>query len=95
MRTSDRNATPPLTATPPGALSLLTVRDVADLLRVSPSLVYQLVETGKIACHRIGRGRGAIRIHPDDLEQFLAACRSEQHEPAPRLRRPKLKHIKL
>lgn len=94
-RTSDSNATLPTTGALPGAFSLLTVRDVAELLRVSPSLIYQLVESGKIACHRIGRGRGAIRIRLDDLEQFLAVCRSEQHEPAPRFRRPKLKHIKL
>ena len=72
-----------------------TVRDVASQLRVSPSLVYQLVETGKLACHRIGTGRGAIRISLTDLEAYLRDCRSERQTPIPKPSRPRLKHLKL
>ncbi len=72
-----------------------TVREVATRLRVSPSLVYQLVEAGKLACHRIGTGRGAIRISLLDLEAYLQECRSERHTPMPKPPRPRLKHLKL
>lgn len=58
-------------------MKLLTVNDVAQTLSVSNSLVYQLVATGKLPCHRIGTGRGAIRVRRDDLEAFLAECRTQ------------------
>ncbi len=74
---------------------LLTVREVAELLRVSPSMVYQLVEGRKLACHRIGGGRGAIRVSTTDIQQYLAACRYEQREHVPKPPRQRLKHLKL
>jgi excisionase family DNA binding protein len=74
---------------------LLTVKEVSTRLRVSPSLVYQLVEAGKLACHRIGKGRGAIRIASSDLKAYLQACRSEYQSPKPKPTRPRLKHLKL
>jgi excisionase family DNA binding protein len=74
---------------------LLTVREVATTLRVSPSLVYQLIEAGKIACHRIGTGRGAIRVSSADLDAYLQGCRSERQTPVPKPPRPRLKHLKL
>ena len=73
-----------------------SVKQVADQLSVSASLVYQLVESGRLACHRIGTGRGAIRISHDDLQAYIASCRVEQRQerrPAPP--RPRLKHLKL
>jgi len=76
-------------------MDLLTVQDVAVILKVSNSLVYGLVASGKIVCHRIGQGRGAIRIRREDIEEFLAGCRSEQKPTMPRVPRPRLKHIKL
>ena len=76
-------------------MDLLTIHEVAAILKVSKSLVYGMIASGKIACHRIGNGRGAIRVRRDDLEEFLAACRFAESEPAPRVPRPKLKHLKL
>lgn len=52
---------------------LLTVAEVAELLSVSPSLVYRLKDDGEIPCYRIGRG--AIRFSHDDVEKYLAARR--------------------
>jgi len=74
---------------------LLTVREAAEILRVSLSLVYQLVETRKLACHRIGGRRGAIRISEDDIQDYLAACRYDRQEQSPEPPRPRLKHLKL
>ena len=75
---------------------LLTVLDVAKQLAVSPSLVYQLVESERLAHHRIGTGRGTIRISQTDLDSYLTACRAESPEKtAPPIRRKRLKHIRL
>ena len=58
-------------------MELMTVKEVARRLRVSASLVYQLVDSGKLGCHRIGNGRGAIRICPEDVTNYLQACRED------------------
>ena len=74
---------------------MLTVKEVAGELRVSATCVYQLIEAGKLACHRIGVGRGAIRIAEADLAAFIEGCRQQ---PGERLQasRPavRLKHLK-
>ena len=62
---------------------MLTVKEVAEHLRVSRTCVYQLVEQGKLACHRIGIGRGAIRIAPEDLAAFVDGCRREERPDRP------------
>jgi len=76
---------------------LLKVTDVQARLNVSQSTVYALIESGKLHCHRIGRGRGAVRVSEEDLQAFLANCRSEQQREAPRCATPrvKLKHLRL
>jgi len=75
---------------------MLTVREVAKRLKVSATCVYQLIEKGSIACHRIGTGRGTIRIGESDLSAFLDDCReerSERRQTSPRSDQ-KLKHLK-
>ena len=74
---------------------LLTVREVAEILHVSPSLVYQLVETRKLPCHRIGSRQGAIRISAADVDDYLSKCRCDRQEETPKLPRPRSKHLKL
>lgn len=77
-------------------MELFTVKEVASRLKMSESLVYQLVEQGRLACHRVGQGRGRIRISEEDLAEYLAGCRQESgirvHRPRAR---PRLKHLKL
>ena len=74
----------------------LSVGDVAERLSVSPSCVYQLIESGRLAHHRIGVGRGAIRVSQEDLYDYLSACRRERKGEEPRRTpRPKLKHLRL
>ena len=76
---------------------MLTVTDVAQWLSVSSSLVYQLVEAGKLPVYRIGNGRGAIRFQPQDISDYIESCRSEPSQPPSPLRklRPGLKHVRL
>ena len=74
---------------------LLTVCEAATLLNVSSSLIYHLIDSRKLACHRIGAGRGTIRIRKEDLDEYLSACRSDRIDETPRASVPRLRHIKL
>jgi excisionase family DNA binding protein len=76
--------------------SLLTIRKVAERLAIAPSTAYALVQSGKIASHRIGLGRGAIRVDERDLEAYLEFCRSSPRA-APRPKEPPstLKHLRI
>src|SRR4029077_8755384 len=60
-------------AAPPHVKSyLLTVQEVASLLRVCRTTVYSLCERGQLAHTRIG---ASIRIQPRDVELLLRAAR--------------------
>lgn len=74
---------------------MLKVSDVAKRLGVSIALVYELTAQGKLACYRIGLGRGAIRFKEEDVQSYLDGCRVETWDELPRpVPRPTLRHIK-
>jgi excisionase family DNA binding protein len=79
---------------------VLTVRGVANELTVSATCVYQLIASGKLPCHRIGIGRGAIRVSETDLAEFLESSRraGDSEATAERKRRGrarKFKHLQI
>lgn len=45
---------------------LLTVREVAERLRLHPATVYRLARAGKLPSLRVGR---SIRFHADEIER--------------------------
>lgn len=73
----------------------MTVKQAAARLEVSPSLVYSLIAAGKLRYHRVGHGRGRLRVPEDAIGEYLARCTfaPEEEKPAPKL--PKLRHIRL
>jgi excisionase family DNA binding protein len=62
----------------------LTVKQVAECLNVSPSLVYRLCDSGKLRHHRFGAGRGAIRVGRADLDEFVLSSRIDEQDDCPR-----------
>ena len=69
---------------------MLTVIDVAKRLNCSESLVYALCAEGKLLHHRIGVGRGTIRVTEEQLAKLLDDCeRRGARTPL------ELKHIRL
>lgn len=48
----------------------MTVKEAAELLGISPALVYALVGARRIRHERHGLGRGAIRIPEAALEEY-------------------------
>lgn len=73
----------------------MRVRDVAKRLEVSTATVYAMIAMGKLKCHRIGLGRGVIRITEDHLNDFLQGTEPKTPvSPAP-VRRVSLKRLSL
>jgi excisionase family DNA binding protein len=58
-----------LTKTPFTEARLLTVNEVADLLRVSRMTVYRLIKEGQIGALRVGRN---YRLREDDVATYLS-----------------------
>lgn len=71
--------------------------EVAARLRVSKATAYVLVKHGRIACLRVGAGRGVIRIRESDLIAYEDSVRQQitvgRIDPKPV--RLELKHIRL
>jgi excisionase family DNA binding protein len=53
------------------------VQEVATLLGVAPSTVYDMVRLRKIPHRRVGTGRGRIVFTERDVEEFLDSCKVE------------------
>jgi excisionase family DNA binding protein len=54
-----------------GQLDLMTVPEVARLLRLSDAAVYALCRSGQLPHHRLGQGKSAIRINKADVVAYL------------------------
>ena len=51
-------------------MKLLSVKEAAAQLGISPALVYELCSVRKLRHERHGLGRGTIRIPEDALEEY-------------------------
>jgi excisionase family DNA binding protein len=51
-----------------------TLNEAAMRLGVARTALYQWLQAGRVPHHRFGR---LIKIHPDDLERFVASMRTE------------------
>ncbi len=75
---------------------MLTVKQVAERLNCSIATVYSLIDSGTLACVRIGSRGGGIRVTPEDLQAFIESRRSQSPPPPqPKRPRPVLKHLRL
>jgi excisionase family DNA binding protein len=50
----------------------VTVPDAAARLEMSPAFVRRLIASGRLPCYRLGR---AVRLDPDDVEDYRRSCR--------------------
>lgn len=58
----------------------MRVREVAERLEISVSMVYALIAAGRLPCTRHGLGRGTIRISEGQLEDYLRSTEEEPRE---------------
>ncbi len=63
-----------LVINPQEKVPLLKANEVAEILNISRSLVYQLIHTGEIPHIRINQ---AVRVHQDDLNRYIESNRIE------------------
>jgi excisionase family DNA binding protein len=74
---------------------LLTVKEVAEKLRLSITSVYGLIRRGMLAAIRIGGRKGAIRVFQDEVQRYLDESISCPAMPEPVIPSRPLKHIRL
>lgn len=53
---------------------LLTIRQAAEKLAVSPKTIRRAIDSGRLKVRRLGQSAKSERIHPNDLEAFLDSC---------------------
>ena len=78
--------------------AMLSIKQAAEQLNVSEKTIRNLLDSGQLAFHRIGAGRGVIRIAEEALAAYLAECEVVANQPsAPRRRVAPhtLRHLKL
>jgi excisionase family DNA binding protein len=55
-------------------MTFYTVPELEQMLKLSKSQIYALIEDGRMHCHRFTRGRnGAIRVSQAQLDEYLRA----------------------
>jgi excisionase family DNA binding protein len=59
---------------------MLTIKRAAEILNVSPGLIYALCARGRIQHERYGLGRGTIRIREEAIMEFQAQSRAIPHK---------------
>ena len=52
--------------------TLMTVPEVAAVLRLNPATVYAMAESGELPSIRVGLSRGRIRVSRTALNQWIA-----------------------
>jgi excisionase family DNA binding protein len=75
-------------------MKLLTVEDVAGILRCAKSTVYALLDSGKLPSYNVGPNGGAKRVSEADLEAYLESCRHEGKR-SPARSTSRLRHLKV
>ena len=78
-------------------MELLTVAEVAAILRLDESSVYALAASGELPRYKVGPKNGGVRIAREDVDAYLTECRqskNEDEEPQ-RAPRPRLKHLRI
>jgi excisionase family DNA binding protein len=77
---------------------MMTIKVAAERLSVSEKTIRNLVKSGRLGHHRIGAGRGVIRISEESLDRHLAECEVRENDSPTtprRTERRKLRHINL
>jgi excisionase family DNA binding protein len=81
---------------------MLTVKQAAESIGVSSTIVYDWVNSGALAHYRVGRmgSRGSVRISQSDFTAFLETLKRGKEprtrkSPAPTPSRRTFKHLRL
>ena len=59
----------------------LTVKEVSDRLRLSPTSVFRLIRSGVIPSRRVGVGRGKILVDDSDVAAYWDASKGAERPP--------------
>ena len=65
----------PMAVVDGGTVRLLRIEEIAERLSVSRSMAWKIIALGQLRSVRIGR---AVRVRPQDLEDYLADAARER-----------------
>lgn len=65
----------------PGGGLMLTAADVATMLGLKPRTVYDLADSGRLPCYRMGVRNGALRFDERDVEAYRRTMPPKRPEP--------------
>ncbi|MCX6822353.1 MAG: helix-turn-helix domain-containing protein [Candidatus Aenigmarchaeota archaeon] len=57
-------------------MKLVDVKEIAQILNVKPSTVYQWAELGQIPCIKLN---GSIRFDIEDITNWIKSCKRDPH----------------
>ena len=55
-------------------MKLIGIKEVAEILNVKPSTLYQWAELGQIPCFKLN---GALRFDIEDVKRWVESCKKE------------------
>ena len=55
-------------------MEIVTVKEVAELLKVKEKTIYQWAELGQIPCMKLN---GSLRFDIEDVKQWIQGCKKE------------------
>lgn len=58
-------------------MNLLTVEDIAKIIKAGRSTVYQWALLGQIPCYKVN---GLLRFDEDEIREWLRSCKMPAHE---------------
>ena len=65
-------------------MQFYTVADLKEMLKLSASQIYALIDSGKLRCHRFTTKKsGAVRVSQDQLDDYLRETESAGEAPPP------------
>lgn len=74
---------------------LLTIKELAALLRISRAASYALVQSGRLPCVRLGNRGGSIRVLESDVWEYVQRCRTSAPVEVRLRARQTLKHLQF
>jgi excisionase family DNA binding protein len=61
-------------------MMLLTVQDVAEVMRISEKTVRRLIKRGDLVAYKVG-DRGQLRVNEHEVERYLESQRVQTQDP--------------
>ena len=70
-------------------MKLVSIKEIAEMLGVKPSTLYQWAELGQVPCIKLN---GCLRFNPADISDWIESCKkgvTSEYNPLIQIRGPR------